>query len=191
MKTESKNLFSIITRKAHSMHATAQRRSLKSPSVNLLKQLIWWTLTNPSCKCGKSMVLSSRFGPMTDVISMHHDPDGSIMFICQSCNSKIKNRSAQSFFTPGVKECSKCSKTLLISEFYNNKSKPDRLSTYCKSCTRSYEPSFKGCRNTKKPLQLDVEVGRIQPNFFLPLTPIHSHSFPTNKTTARQCKTLN
>lgn len=136
-------LLAIITRKAHSMKATASRRGLRTPPVNTLKQAIWWTLTNPICRCGKEMVLSSNFGPLSDTISLHHDPDGSMMFICQSCNSQIKNRSSRSFFQKGVKECSKCQATKAEQEFYTNRSKPDKLSTYCKQCTKSYNPRCK------------------------------------------------
>jgi len=137
----NKLLISTLKQKAHNMQRTASRRGLQAPPVKSLIRMLWTAMLTPYCGCGKEMIVSSKLGSMKDTMTLHHDPDGSLYFICQSCNSSIKQRTVHSFFKDGVKQCNCCGQEKPNNRFYKNKHKPDGISTYCKTCTYNTKPT--------------------------------------------------
>jgi hypothetical protein len=116
------------------MRANAARHGKTVPSRADLAAIVEKTKMN-CCGCGLKMNWLSRDGSKT-VVSLQHNRDGSISFLCRSCNTRHASFVNDDFYhTPKTHHpCGDCRKLLFRSEFYADKSRPLGIKSYCKKC---------------------------------------------------------
>lgn len=123
----------------HNMMANANRRHSPKISMGQIENLYHKYFSDsdqPTCQgCDKTMILSSHYGPLTDVLSLQHWEDGSLGFLCHSCNAKHGNYPEVFNIAEGYKLCTKCSMVKPHDEFYYNKTAA-APSASCKECVK-------------------------------------------------------
>ncbi len=91
------------------------------------------------CACKKRMIWHTSLGQLKDVITLQHNHDGSILLVCQACNSGHScSQLGDAYFNvpSNEKYCPGCKKLLHRSSFHMNRSKAVGLSNQCKKCRR-------------------------------------------------------
>lgn len=119
------------------MRNSAQQRNKYIPSIKELENLLD-ALNKMECPiCNKQMIWHQKYGYRKDVISLQHNHNGNILFICNLCNiihgnSKLKDK----YFNlkPNEKYCPKCEKILDKKLFHKVYKKQNIFQPYCKLC---------------------------------------------------------
>lgn len=117
------------------MKSSAQYNNKYIPLETELENLIPSKLICSACN--KKMIWHSKLGKLKDVISLQHNHDGSIMLICQGCNSAHghSNLGDEYFNIPNnEKYCADCKRILMLDKFGNNSIRKDGLYSICKKC---------------------------------------------------------
>ena len=99
-------------------------------------EVLFGKLHNMQCPiCNKQMSWHSKYGKMSNVISLQHNYSGNILLICQGCNSGHGNSMLKDeYFNLNNNErfCPDCRKILNKNSFY--KSSRNEYAGICKVC---------------------------------------------------------
>ena len=118
------------------MRAKARKKGKYAPSTKHLEHM-FSNIEDMICPCcGKDMIMHSDLGPMSDVVSLQHNADETLVLICFSCNSAHGQKPGDLYYQipDGYKHCSNCGDIKLIEKFYTNVSTRDGYQDTCKQC---------------------------------------------------------
>lgn len=122
------------------MRVTAKRKGKTVPSYRELEILLGQTFPFMACSgCGKLMNWHGYQGPAS-VISLQHDRNGRIRFLCRSCNTRHAFCEGDNFYLlpKGYKYCSRCKSVKPLCEFHYDKYRFDKHKSCCKECQHQY-----------------------------------------------------
>lgn len=118
------------------MRSKAHKKGKEVPAVERLEKL-FKDHEDMFCRCcDKKMIMHSNMGSMSDVITLQHNADGTLILICFSCNSAHGQLPGDIYYhiPNGFKYCSKCDTIKPFSEFYSHSATRDGFQNYCKQC---------------------------------------------------------
>lgn len=119
------------------MRVRAKRKGKEVPSYNLLDEMLYLVgsvyMACPAC--GSKMNWLSSEGKRT-VISLQHNRDGTLGFLCRSCNTRHAYFPGDTFYDVpfGHKFCNDCQQVLPFKVFSRDKFRSDGYRSYCKPC---------------------------------------------------------
>jgi hypothetical protein len=118
------------------MRATAARKGKKIPSRQELAFMVEQTRLI-CCGCQRKMNWLSKEGP-SSVVSLQHNRDGSMAFLCRACNTKHAQFPGDMFYTipKSHHRCGDCYQILPRDNFWEDRSRPLGIKAYCKACAR-------------------------------------------------------
>jgi len=138
------------------MKAACCKRKIANPSVSELERLLSGLEDMRCPHCDRTMNWLRRDGSTT-VITLQHHRDGTVGFLCMSCNSRDGGTKNGAFLRLplDVKQCPGCLKSLPHTSFCQNKSTRDGRAVYCRSCTairarNYYQKNADACRAKKR-----------------------------------------
>lgn len=126
------------------MRYTAKRSGKLVPSWGQCEKMLHPCLNEDGnlggCPCCKRQMQWRASGPdkkTGSTISLQHNNDGTMQFICTSCNVAHGNSKLGDGWydiPEDHKHCPGCSKTKPLTEFYQDRSKNKQATTTCKAC---------------------------------------------------------
>ena len=130
-----------------SMRANAKRHGKVVPSVELLDSFL--TPDYAICKgCNRKMNWLDKDGKST-VITLQHDRNGTMRFLCRACNTRHANRPGDSFYDDpkNKKLCPDCNQWKEFNAFSIDRHFRwmDRK-TYCKECSNDRHKRWRETR---------------------------------------------
>lgn len=98
--------------------------------------------------CGREMVWLSK-EDASRVVSLQHDRNGDIRFLCRSCNSRHARYEGDQFYKipDGMAMCHDCKEMKNESEFATDNRKVNRRKTYCRPCSARRHKSWRDQRS--------------------------------------------
>ncbi len=87
--------------------------------------------------CNKKMIWHKSLGELRNVISLQHNNNGTVNFICYGCNAAHgASQLGDSYFCmpKNYKYCSSCKNTLLTDKFHRYNNSRDGYAYICKRC---------------------------------------------------------
>ncbi len=99
--------------------------------------LFFWCPTFCCPICNKKLEWHTNASGLKNVISLQHNNDGTVMFICQGCNcAHGASKLGDEYFnmSKGNKYCSACKKILPLNKFHKNKKSRDKYDYICRKC---------------------------------------------------------
>ncbi len=122
------------------MRNDAKTNNKYQPSFQELEYILIQCGSEMKCpKCNKKMILHFSDGDLKDLITLQHNHDQSIEFICYSCNCAHGNsKLGDKYFDipKDHKYCSDCEKILLKIEFSKNRCMKNNIHNICKKCVK-------------------------------------------------------
>lgn len=121
------------------MRKSAKDAGKYVPSFQELDEVLK-NLDGMACRgCGKEMLWHSSMGAKADVLSLQHNRDGTLDFICLSCNATHYHFPGDIFYEipDGSKFCQKCRTVKPKTEFYNSSYMKTGVSTNCIPCEKA------------------------------------------------------
>lgn len=118
------------------MRAVAQRTQKAVPTYDVLAAILLNLGDNRRCPvCERQMNWLGVDGQAT-VLTLQHDRDGTIRFLCRSCNTRHAAYPNDEFYSlpPAYKRCPGCEQVLPYAEFTKDRRRWDEKTTYCKEC---------------------------------------------------------
>lgn len=121
------------------MRSSARKRYKTAPSyeeLELLTDNLGPALLCPSCGRGMNWLKGDG---ASSVITLQHNHDGTIQFLCHSCNVRHMRYENDSFYNlpEDHKKCPRCERILNLNEFHNsgtNSKSYKKRAGYCKRC---------------------------------------------------------
>lgn len=132
----------------HGMRDGSRKAEKYIPTFEELEKL-FKNINNMKCPiCKIKMIWRSKYdnNKNSKVMSLQHNNNKTISFICCSCNAAHGNHKlGDNFLTIPMHEkyCPSCNKILNINLFCKNKNSHDGCSGQCKSCKRKYTNNFR------------------------------------------------
>ena len=114
------------------IRTTSQRRGKRVPVMSWLESNIPNPFVCPHCK--RELVWNAKEN-RSRVLTIQHDHNGNIRFLCQGCNSRHWRISNDGFYRGRLdqKHCARCSKWKPLSAFHKGDGYMGR-SSMCRSC---------------------------------------------------------
>jgi len=120
------------------MRANAKRNGKSVPEYETLQSLVDGNVDLICPGCRKPMYWTAEHG-LTSVLSLQHDRDGGVRFLCRSCNTRHAGMPGDTFYLlpDAHKLCHACSQVLPLEKFYKDVSRFANARSYCKKCMLS------------------------------------------------------
>lgn len=128
------------------MRYMAQRRRITVPTWEELDAMAAQVPDLICPLCGKQMVWTTKSKSRSDSVSLQHWDNGSMSFICHSCNITHGNSHLRDQITQvpyHQKYCPKCKRVLSRSEFGSNVCTNDGLAANCRSCRNELARTYR------------------------------------------------
>jgi hypothetical protein len=126
----------------NSMRSRAMNSGKYAPSFEELENLIPKDFV--CIGCGRKMVWLQKDDPSA-VVSLQHDRDGTLRFICLACNSRHARFDGDTFYElpEGMKRCALCGKNKPLEEFVQRRDGWLGKTTRCKPCHNEYGKKYR------------------------------------------------
>lgn len=137
VKKHAKQIYCWLCYRFFQMMSNAKRRKKSVLTWNQMIKMLPARMKCPSCN--KTMVWHKSQKRLKDVITLQHNNDSKILFICYSCNSahgNIKLGDKYLDISNNEKYCPKCDQILNKKEFYLLRRSRDSLYYLCKKCVK-------------------------------------------------------
>ncbi len=125
------------------MRHQAKTRNKYKPSFEELERLLIECGPEMQCtNCHRIMIWHGQSRKLDGVISLQHNNNGSIQFLCFGCNSAHGNSQlGDKYFDlkNNEKYCADCKTILNKNQFYKNNRSRDKLKWICKACHKKRE----------------------------------------------------
>lgn len=105
--------------------------------------------------CQRTMLWKVKRGQPSKIqavaITLQHNRDGTIQFLCQSCNAKHYFMPDDSFYAVpnGAKWCNLCERVLPLTQFHRDKSLSQGKFSYCKECEQARYAEYRRLNRDK------------------------------------------
>lgn len=120
------------------MRDGAKKGNKYQPSWEELEYLFYNTIKDMQCPiCEKKMIWHGLLGTRKNVISLQHNNDDTIQFLCQPCNAGHgSSQLGDKYFDipKNHKYCSVCKNILSINKFNKDRNSKDKHDHICKQC---------------------------------------------------------
>lgn len=121
------------------MWEDSRLRGKVAPKRRVIDAMMDAIVPDMTCpKCNRKMEYHAKINGMASVVSIQHWPDGSISFLCVSCNSRHGNMSGGEDrfkeITAHTKSCSACKVILPLSDFTKGNTYGGKAAQ-CRNCS--------------------------------------------------------
>lgn len=120
------------------MRSKSQQTNKYQPTFEALEKLLIQCGPEMRCpNCNKKMIWRTKLGKRRNVVSLQHNNDGTIQFLCHACNVGHGNSQlGDRYFDlkQNEKYCSSCKRILTKNQFYKDVYSVDKICYICKKC---------------------------------------------------------